>query len=43
VEDAKVTWNFQKFLIDEEGRLVRSIPPREKPDTEDVISWITQK
>ncbi|HSV76225.1 MAG TPA: glutathione peroxidase [Bacteroidales bacterium] len=40
VMDAPVAWNFQKFLIDEEGRLVEMIPPREKPDSERVIRWI---
>ena len=43
VVDADVTWNFQKFLIDEEGRLVKSISPREKPDSDEIINWITQK
>ncbi|MDD3568379.1 MAG: glutathione peroxidase [Bacteroidales bacterium] len=43
VVDAKVTWNFQKFLIDEEGRVVKSIPPRENPDSEEIVSWITQR
>jgi glutathione peroxidase len=43
VIDADVSWNFQKFLIDEEGHLVKSFSPREKPDSEEIISWITQK
>lgn len=43
VVDADVTWNFQKFLIDEEGRVVKSISPREKPDSDEIINWITQK
>jgi glutathione peroxidase len=38
-----VSWNFQKFLIDENGNLVESIAPREKPDSEKIIGWITQK
>ncbi|HPF92971.1 MAG TPA: glutathione peroxidase [Tenuifilaceae bacterium] len=41
VLDAKITWNFQKFLVDEEGKVVKSIPPREKPDSKEVIDWIT--
>ncbi|GHU69877.1 glutathione peroxidase [Bacteroidia bacterium] len=40
VADSEVTWNFQKYLIDEEGKLVKMIPPNVLPDTEDVIRWI---
>lgn len=40
VMDSEVKWNFQKYLIDEEGKLVEVIPPREKPDSERVIKWI---
>ena len=43
VLDSDVSWNFQKFLVDENGKLVKSIPPREKPDSPEVISWITGK
>ncbi len=41
VLDSEVSWNFQKFLIDEEGRMVKSISPRQKPDSDEVIQWIT--
>lgn len=40
VEDAEVTWNFQKFLIDEEGNYVSMVPPRESPASEEIINWI---
>ncbi len=40
VEDSPVTWNFQKFLIDERGNRVASIAPKTKPDTEEVVRWI---
>lgn len=39
--DSKVQWNFQKYLIDEEGNLVDVIPPKELPNSERVIKWIT--
>jgi glutathione peroxidase len=42
-EDAEVTWNFQKFLIDENGRLVKSLPPKTVPLSEDIVSWIEAK
>jgi glutathione peroxidase len=39
--DAEVQWNFQKFLIDENGNLVDMVPPKEKPNSEKIIKWIT--
>ncbi|MDR3266047.1 MAG: glutathione peroxidase [Tannerella sp.] len=41
--DAEVSWNFQKFLIDENGNWVRSIEPRTSPFSEEVILWIETK
>lgn len=41
--DAEVTWNFQKFMIDEQGKLVGFAPPKEKPDSEKIINWIEGK
>jgi len=43
MEDAKVTWNFQKFLIDEEGKYIRMISPKGAADDDSVIDWITGK
>ena len=40
VLDDNVSWNFQKFLVDENGKLVKSIAPRKKPDSPEIISWI---
>lgn len=33
VESGKVKWNFHKFLIDREGKLVKSYSPRTKVDS----------
>lgn len=41
VMDSEVSWNFQKYLIDENGHLADMISPREKPDSEKIIQWIT--
>lgn len=41
VEDSKVSWNFQKYLIDENGKLVKSFSPRTDPLDKEIISWIT--
>ena len=43
VMDAAVKWNFQKFMIDENGMLVGMVPPAEKPDCDKIINWITGK
>ncbi len=40
VLDSTVGWNFQKYLIDEEGRLVKMFEPKVKPDDEQIISMI---
>ena len=40
VMDSKVTWNFQKYLINEEGILEKVISPKTSPTDEEVISWI---
>lgn len=40
VEDSKVTWNFQKYMIDEHGMLVGHVPPIKKPYGKKIISWI---
>lgn len=40
VEESEVKWNFQKYLIDENGNLVKMIPPRTLPDDQEIIDWI---
>ncbi len=41
--DAEVSWNFQKFMIDENGNFVDMASPRTKPSDEKIIKWITSK
>ena len=43
VMDSEVKWNFQKYLIDENGKLVDVVNPREKTDSEKVTSWISSE
>lgn len=43
VVDAEIQWNFQKFMIDEQGKLVGFVSPKEKPDSEKIINWIEGK
>ena len=43
VMDAEVTWNFQKFMIDENGQLVGVVKPGVEPETEEIIKWLEKK
>lgn len=40
VMDSEVEWNFQKYLIDENGKLVDVIPPKESILSDKVKNWI---
>jgi len=42
-EDSSVKWNFQKYLIGEEGKIEKVISPRIKPDNDKIINWIEDK
>lgn len=43
VTDSKVKWNFQKYLIGEEGILEKVVDPTTKPMDEEIIEWIESK
>jgi glutathione peroxidase len=38
VMDAKITWNFNKFLLDESGKLIAHFPSKVKPMSEEIVS-----
>lgn len=40
LQDSEVEWNFQKYLINEKGELVKVIKPRTLPTDPEVINWI---
>ena len=42
VLDSEVGWNFQKYLIDEKGNLVKMVEPKVKPNDEQILGWITK-
>ena len=41
--DTKVNWNYQKYMIDENGKLVGVIESKESPTSDKVINWIEDK
>ena len=40
VMDASVKWNFHKFLIDEQGHLVKALGSGIEPFDEEVVGWL---
>ena len=43
VMDSEVKWNFQKYLIDENGKLVDVVNPKDKVTSDKVTAWISSK
>ncbi len=43
LDDSNVQWNFQKYLIDENGHLARAFSPQTSPLDGDIVSWIKEK
>jgi len=41
--DSEIAWNFQKYLIDEKGEVVRVIEPKTLPTDATIVSWIETK
>ncbi len=40
LEDSEVAWNFQKYLLNEKGELVKVIAPKTLPNDPAVLNWI---
>ncbi len=40
VEDSSIKWNFQKYLINENGELEVVLNPWVKPDNKKIVKWI---
>jgi len=38
--DNEVTWNFQKYIIDEEGFLIKILPPKIPPMDTQFMKWL---
>ena len=43
LQDSEVEWNFQKYLINENGELDKVVSPRVLPTDDEIVSWITKK
>lgn len=43
VESSSVKWNFQKYLIDENGFLVGHVNSLKSPDCDKIVDWIEGK
>ena len=40
LEDSEVSWNFQKYLLNEKGELEKVISPRTLPNDSEILNWI---
>jgi glutathione peroxidase len=40
VKDTTVKWNFQKYLLNENGELEKVISPKTQPDDRSITAWI---
>jgi glutathione peroxidase len=40
--EAKVTWNYQKFLVDENGEVVDALSPISSPKSNRIIEWLME-
>lgn len=40
VLDSEVKWNFQKYLLDEEGQLIKVLPSSITPLSEEILDWV---
>jgi len=43
VLDSEVKWNFQKYLVDETGKLVKVVDPRVNPMDPVIVGWLSSK
>ncbi|MEK8179955.1 glutathione peroxidase [Flavobacterium buctense] len=43
LQDSEVEWNFQKYLINEQGELAKVLSPRVLPTDAAIVGWINEK
>jgi len=42
LESSSVKWNFQKYLLDENGKLIKVINPGTLPNDPEILKWIAE-
>lgn len=42
LQDADIKWNFQKFIIDKQGKIVKVVSPREHINSQENMQYIEQ-
>jgi len=42
LQESEVEWNFQKYLINEQGELVKVLSPRVLPTDDEIVGWINE-
>lgn len=40
VLDASIGWNFNKFLLDENGKMIAYFPSKIEPNSEEITKWL---
>ena len=40
LQDSEVAWNFQKYLLNEQGQLEKVVAPKTLPTDADIVNWI---
>jgi len=40
LQDSEVAWNFQKYLLNEQGQLEKVIAPKTLPTDAEIVNWI---
>ncbi len=40
VLDATITWNFNKFLLDENGKMIAYFPSKVTPDSDEILKYL---
>jgi glutathione peroxidase len=43
LQDSEVKWNFQKYLVNETGKLVKVVDPRTQPMDPVILDWLNSK
>ncbi len=41
-KDSSIKWNFQKYLINEQGEVIKMINPKTLPTDDAIVSWIEE-